>query len=189
MQKTKLRKEVLRLRDDMSELDVELKSKSIVDKIKELDDYKNAENVFSYFPFGSEVDVKNLIIDCLNNNKNVYLPKIISLEEGDMRFIKISSLDDVSVGCMNIMEPLENDFEVLFNNSFMIMPGVAFDRNFNRIGYGKGFYDRYLDSHKIDCKCAVAYDIQVLNNTFIDADEYDKKMDFIITENCILRKE
>lgn len=189
MKKGELRKEMLLLRNEMSELDVKTKSITITDKIKDLDSYKNAENVFSYYPFGNEVDVKNLIQDSLDNNKNVYLPKIISLEEGDMRFIKISSLKDVSEGCMNIMEPVENYSEILFDNSFMVMPGVAFDRSFNRIGYGKGFYDRYLDKHNIDCICAVAYDIQVLDAGTIKANDYDKKMDLIITQSSIFRKE
>ena len=102
-----------------------------------------------------------------------------------MDFVRLQSFDQLSLGYCGIPEP-EYGEVIRDEQILMLMPGLAFDREFNRIGYGGGFYDRYLDKMS-DCKIlkvAFAYDFQVLEH--IETEQHDYKIDVLITaDGCI----
>lgn len=103
--------------------------------------------LLAYAGYGSEIGTEEILREALRKGKGVYLPK--AQEDGSMRFYRIQSVEDLRPGFRDIPEPSGETEEYLYSPSvaertLMLMPGVAFDGYRNRIGYGRGFYDRYL---------------------------------------------
>lgn len=179
-EKQVIRKRILEQKKMMTELEIQIKSNQIIDVLLELSDYKDADCIYAYINFNQEVVTNRILIHAMETGKKVAVPKI---ENKIMKFYYINSLDDVHPGYFGILEPVTTE-EARDNNGLMIMPGVAFDLHKNRIGYGKGYYDTYLGSHSVNKKIALAYELQIVNA--IDADEFDRKPDYILTENRII---
>ena len=98
-----------------------------------------------------------------------------------MKFYQITSYDDLEAGYFGILEPKEECKEVnVSENSIVIMPGVAFDRKGNRIGYGKGYYDKYFSRYPEVYKIAIAFSMQIVDE--IPADEFDIKANCVVTD-------
>lgn len=153
---------------------------AILDKILKSEIYKNAEVIFTYVSFQGEVDTIKFIETALSQGKTLCVPKVLSKKEG-MEAHKITNLADLEKSSYGILEP-QNQSQLInpLDIDLLIMPGVAFDKHNGRIGYGGGFYDRFLK--KIDPKAhkiALAYDFQIFNQ--IPMDEFDERVDFIIT--------
>ncbi|MBD3330574.1 5-formyltetrahydrofolate cyclo-ligase [Candidatus Peregrinibacteria bacterium] len=173
-----LRKKLLNLRATYDKDESKIKSSVIFDKVLSHPLFRRAQNVLFYVPIKNEVDTINLINEALKT-KSVYLPK--TKINGEISVHKISGLEDTSEGKYGIPEPTtaETDSQIL---DLIIVPGVAFDSDFNRIGFGKGYYDKFLK--KLKCpKIALAYDFQIIKN--IPAQEHDQKIDIIITNSKI----
>ena len=103
-----------------------------------------------------------------------------------MKFYYITSLNDLTAGYKGIPEPgLYCEPAAENRQKIILVPGVAFDINGNRTGYGKGYYDRYLSKHSNLIKIGAAFSLQVVDS--IDADEFDIPLDYIVTENNIYR--
>lgn len=185
MNKQELRKYYLEQRRTIS--DKELKSKDITNKIISLKDYEMAKVIALYNSLESEVDTQNLIKERLENNKIVVLPKVINKTE--MKFYKISSLDELERGAFGIYEPIENENNLVEPNEIdlMIIPGVCFDKNKNRVGFGGGYYDRYLSGENNIFKVGICFDEQLLKDEYIEAEDNDIKMDIIVTDREIVR--
>ena len=98
-----------------------------------------------------------------------------------MRFYEITSFEQLAPGCKGIMEPAGGVCADGVQKALMIMPGVAFDEGRNRVGYGGGYYDRYLEAHPDFITVAVAFDFQVLPE--VPADPHDRKPMFLVTES------
>ena len=205
MNKKDIRSKVLALRDGISEEDRARYNKSIREFITGMEEYREAEAILAYVSYKSEVDTTELIQHALSDGKYVFAPKVSGNE---MEFWQISSLEDLREGYKGIREPVQR---VSFpnwisrhigNNVMMWMPGAAFDRERHRIGYGGGFYDRYINRllqrteqttsaerartqsrHFILTTAALAYSCQVLER--IPYEEYDVKPDILITERGI----
>ncbi len=188
MDKSELRKKVLRLRNNMSDEEVELKSKTIINKLTALDEYKNSKVVFIYMSFKNEVKTSDLIEEMLSENKRVVIPytdtKNIEIIPSEIKNLK----DDLTLNTFGYYEPvLEKVKQVKPEElDLIITPGVVFDKNLNRIGFGKGYYDRILSKKRNDTKAiAVAYDFQVIDE--VPTEPHDIKMDMIITEEKIYK--
>lgn len=186
--KKKLRKDISALRDSLEIDELESFSEGIFARARQLPVYQECENVLVYTSFRSEVYTFSFILSCLREGKKVYVPKVIGKE---MEFIRIYSINELESGYMGIKEPVYNaDSEVYascLDKTLMIMPGMVFDKSFHRIGYGGGFYDRYLAKHKDICKLGVAYSCQVLDD--IPYEETDVTLDYIVTEEKIFKKQ
>lgn len=186
LSKSELRKTILKMRDELSTEEHRELSEIIIDKIIDWDVYKDCESLLVYVSFRSEVNTYDVIRAALYTGKKVYCPKIY---RDDMFFYQINSLDDLIPGYMGIMEPKEGlaDFNNTGGKTLVLMPGSVFDKNGNRVGYGKGYYDRFLT----DCRkkgvnlitSALAFSFQVVEN--IPAEEHDYKTDYIFTEKEI----
>ena len=122
-------------------------SKKICDTITALDIYEAADVILGYYSTRNEVYLDTLFIDAIEKGKQVYLPKVVSKTE--MRFFRYEKEEDLAPGSFGIMEPCtEESFEVTDDEErsiLMIVPGVAFDSEGNRLGYGGGYYDRYIE--------------------------------------------
>lgn len=171
--KKQLRKQYLNIRKLIPHK--EEKSMIITNKIISSPIYKQANTIALYYSLADEVQTLSLIKQALADHKQVCLPKVISKTE--MSFYEITSLHDLEKGSFHIYEPMTNHQIDSFD--FMIVPGVCFDNNGNRIGFGGGYYDRYLKSQT--CKTiGICFKEQVID--FINTEENDIKIDEIVTD-------
>lgn len=139
-----------------------------------------AKCIFIYVSFKSEVDTYRIINYAIKQQKKVCVPKVISLDEG-MKAVLITDLKQLKENSMGILEPEADDESIPENIDLVIMPGLAFDLKGGRLGYGGGFYDRFMQ--KIGGKVshiALSYEFQILDN--IPMGEFDIPVDGIITE-------
>ena len=182
--KNELRVEYKKIRDKI--IDKKKKSKEIFDTIinNNLLDDKNV--IAIYYSREDEVYTLDFIDYLLSIGKTVLLPKV---KESNMVFYRITSLksDAFIRSKIGIIEPEENN-ENIFNKSnidLIIVPGICFDRMGYRIGFGGGFYDKYLSGEKIDT-IGVCFQ-ECLLDKFIPIDEYDLNVDYIVTEEEIIK--
>lgn len=183
--KQELRKCMSTKRSNLSKEQVRNESKKIFTHLITAKEYKDAERIFCYVSMKEEVDTLELIKRAIQDKKEVAVPKVHGKE---MEFYQIQSLEQLKPGYLGILEPITNKI-VTRLEGIMIVPGLAFDLEYNRMGYGGGFYDRYFYTHSGHkfIKMAFAYDFQVILK--IKTEEHDQKMDCIITQKGILRKE
>lgn len=143
--------------------------------------------ILFYVSYGTEVDTRVLIGELLENKKETIHIAVPRVNGEEMEFYEISSLSDLSLGYMGILEP-SGEVLAQVEDAIMIMPGLVFDVNRNRIGYGGGYYDRYIAGHLSQIKqtVALAYDFQVIEGN-LQAASHDIKPDLIITEKGIYK--
>lgn len=178
-----------KLRDGLSFDDRSARSHGITEKVISHSDFQKAENLLIYMHFGSEVKTDSIIASGLGMGKKVYVPKVSGKE---MEFYEIRDLNECVPGFMNIPEPPEGAEQFIFKpemkkkDTLMILPGLAFDINGGRMGYGGGFYDRYLEKCPDCIKLGISYDFQCVDE--VPAEENDICMDMIITEKRVILK-
>jgi 5-formyltetrahydrofolate cyclo-ligase len=177
--KEKIRKELLEKRNSLSTYEILEKSNIILDKLYRLEEFSKANRIACYISFGSEVYTHGLIKE-YSKKKELLVPFI---KNGEIFLARINSWEELESGAYGILQPKDPKIES-GDMDIIIIPGIAFDENGNRIGYGKGYFDRLLK--KIPSKrIAIAYDFQVLKN--ILNQEHDVRMDMIITEKRIIK--
>lgn len=182
MDKIKLRKKALKTRMEISPEIRHAKNTKIIKSLKELTDYKNATHILLYYSVDYEVNTLGLISDEYKY-KNIYLPVIHDTVH--LQAVPIGNPDKLKKGKYGIPEPTDEP-NVVYDKQIeiVIIPGVAFDKNGNRLGMGKGFYDRYFQRFPHTKKIGLAYSEQILD--CIPKDIYDVPIDMIITENEII---
>lgn len=146
----------------------------IFNKVINLEEYKQSDLILTYVSLKDEVDTLKLIEHSLKIGKKVAVPKC----KGDnIVFYNINTLSDLEEGSFKILEPKTNEVINDFSDSICIIPGIAFDNENNRIGYGRGFYDRFLENYN-GIKIGLTYKECICEK--IDNDINDIKMDKII---------
>lgn len=191
--KQQLRKKFLSIRDSLTEEERREKSQSITSRVTSCEAFQNADEYLLFSSFRSEVDTSYLLTRVLSTHKPVYLPKVLGDE---MRFYQIESLEELEPGYQGILEPQEDtqrEFVPLQDKKiFVLVPGAVFDRKGGRIGYGGGYYDkflRYLEGEVLPenlCKLAVAYECQMIDDGIIPREPHDISPDYIITEDAYI---
>lgn len=144
--KANIRKAILQARKALDETQRRKASILLADRILGHQWYYLSENLLGFVPYGSEIDVREILQDALKSGRKLYLPKVNGEE---MDFFRVTSLDELQTGYRGILEPAGNRERFVYDRNIaektlMLMPGTAFDNNRNRIGYGKGYYDKYL---------------------------------------------
>lgn len=172
-----IRENVKNLRKSLDIKDVESLSITIQDKVLSLTCVKNANTFMVYNSFGKEVKTDKIINELLNQNKTVAFP--ITIENYMVAGVPTST--EYKKSSLGVLEP--TSYTVLENPNVIIIPLVACDVNKNRIGMGKGYYDRYLKG-KNCLKIGICYDFQVVEG--IIPNETDVPLDIIITEKRTL---
>ena len=159
----------------------------IVARYVETDYYKNAEIIFAYSSFGKELSVQKIIHKALADGKRLALPKIISkVKDGaEMGFVFVDENTNYKNGVYNISEPANNDYidvNKITGNIEMLVPGLCFDLNGGRIGYGGGYFDRYIAKFSEDKfhKTALIYDYQLFDE--LPVTDKDICVDLILSE-------
>lgn len=176
-----LRREMKQKRASLEKEEWKRKSAKIQESLFQTAEYQTAERVFLYLSYAKEADTYAILSDAGNQNKHVAVPKVVG--KGHMEFYEIRGLCDVRPGAYGISEPFDERMLIIPSvkeKAICIVPGLVFDETCNRIGYGGGFYDRYLARYPFLKKIALAYDFSVLQS--IPSSEYDVKMDMILTE-------
>lgn len=185
MDKRSIRQAVLVGREQISPAERIRMSEQITEMVRRQEAYRAAEDVLCFVSYGSEVVTDDLIEQALREEKRVYVPSVTDAGSGAMEFVRITGLQELAEGYKGIREPVSGDVYApdCTRQALMILPGVAFDRQGHRIGYGGGFYDRYLERiHKICPMKTIAIGFQIQIVDWIEPGEYDMPYDVLITE-------
>lgn len=152
-------------------------SLSVMNKIESLKQFNEAKRVLLYNALPDELPTE-CMLNRWSKDKELFLPVV----KGEELVIKKYSPECMKVGAFGIKEPEGEEINIE-TIDIIIVPGVAFDREHNRLGRGKGFYDRLLSQSK-SCFVGIGYDIQVIDS--VPTQPHDIKMNYIITEREIL---
>lgn len=182
MTKQEIRKYIKSRKAQLTPEEIASYSEKVCRILLEQDIYKSADKIYPYIAYNQEIKTEKLIEQAWRDGKTVAVPKVIG---EDMDFIVLNSFDQLKLGYCNIPEPQDGTVDSGGGNILMLMPGLAFDGAFNRIGYGGGFYDRYLEKNADKCiiKVAFAYDFQILEH--IETELHDYKIDAYITSDGV----
>ena len=175
MEKTELRKWIRSQKRAMTPEQIETASRILADKFFATTYYQNAKTVYGYLPYNQEVRTVPILQQALLDGKKVAVPKVY----GDtMRFIYLEDLLAVAPSDMGIPEPVADEPVAADETALVLMPGLAFDPKGNRMGYGGGFYDKFLAQEPGHPTVALCYEFQMVES--IPTDDYD------IPVNCVL---
>lgn len=181
IKKEVLRKEMKKKRDNLTKDEKIKKDLSIYNQVINDKEFNDAASVFLFLSFGSEIDTKKIIQYALDQGKVVYLPKVV---ENHLELYEIENFNNLERSNYGILEP-NNNCRCIGNRNidFILMPGLAFDQSGGRLGYGGGFYDRYigtLPSYEKIKKVAIAYNFQIIKK--VPMGKYDIPVDRIIVD-------
>ncbi len=180
MDKKALRREISEKKRAMTPQQIEQTSLALAEKFFAHPAYKEAKTIFGYLSYNQEVRTLPILERALKDGKQVAVPKII----GDaMVFIRLDDLSRVELGYCNIPEPIDNGPVVEDTRALMLMPGLAFDPEGRRCGYGGGFYDRYLQEHPGHPTVALCYGFQMFDR--LDTDEHDIPVDAVLWQEVL----
>jgi 5-formyltetrahydrofolate cyclo-ligase len=185
--KNEIRRRILGKRNALSASEVLKRSLVIQHRVMDLSQYKSAKIIGAYFPIGSEVRTEYLIESALNSQKVVLLPKVASNNITLSRVFKADIRDNKLVeGRFRILEPPRSSwYNAQKNIDLLIVPGIAFDKYGNRIGYGRGYYDRFIKQKDFRLSIGLAFQFQVLDDALPRCD-FDQKLHAIATERNVL---
>lgn len=189
MDKKEIRKKALGRRDCLTPAQIEDGSREIFERLRGIPVYRDAEKILVYASMRSEVCTDEIILDALGCGKEVFCPRVTDRSAGKMEFVRINYLEDLTEGFYGIREPEITDVSEIYEvksggRTLVIMPGVAFDRERNRIGYNGGFYDRYLAENAELLTLAIAFECQVFDE-LLPAEEHDIRPGLLVTEKEI----
>lgn len=177
MTKNDIRRLMINRRNAAALPDLKEKGRVISVRIMETDFWKRADEIWLYISKEREVDTSFLVRAALLEGRPVAAPRVSG---ADMDFFYINGPEDLSPGAFGLLEPGIHCGKALNRRASILVPGLAFDLSKNRIGWGGGYYDRYLAAHPGHSTCAPAYDFSVL--AAIPAEGQDIHPDMIITE-------
>ena len=182
--KKKIRKELKLKLSQITCEEVKEKSHVIIERICGLQEFQAAGTIFVYVSSGKEPETRPLI-QKFADKKKIYVPRC--LEENHLEAVHITSLNDLQPGKYGIFEPEPHCRESISGEdlSMTFVPGIAFDRRGFRLGRGKGYYDRCLKNSPHNSVWGLCFDFQFLNE--VPHDEWDMKVNGVITENGIFR--
>ncbi|MFQ5781823.1 MAG: 5-formyltetrahydrofolate cyclo-ligase [Nitrosopumilus sp.] len=179
-EKKSLRNLLLEKRDNTSFDLMNIASEKMQKRLKKINVFRNAQKIGAYYPIGSEILTQDIIQELLSNGKEVFLPKV----KGEkIEFRKISDFSSLEKGSFEIMEPKE-DCQIDNNLDVILVPTVGISPAGVRLGYGHGFYDKFLAEHKTTT-VSLTLEKQIVKN--IPKSEHDVLIDWIVTEDRFLQ--
>jgi 5-formyltetrahydrofolate cyclo-ligase len=178
-----LRKQMREIRDALIVEEIEVRSKQITEQLWQSSLYKECTHICVYEAFRNEVSCAYITKQALLDGKNVYLP-VTDEASMTMEFYQITGDTVYREGNYGILEPeLNENSMTLQQKALILMPGLAFDRNKNRLGYGGGYYDKYLSLHNEHITSALCYNFQIVDE--LPCEKHDILPDYIVTEQEI----
>lgn len=175
MDKSALRKEIREKKRAMTAAQIEEASTRLAELFLNSDAYRNAKTIYGYLPYNQEVRTVPMLEQAIKDGKRVAVPKVYGDE---MRFILMEDLTLVETGYAGIPEPVADGPVAQDLTALVLMPGLAFDPAGHRIGYGGGFYDKFLEKEPDHPTVALCYDFQMLPS--LETDAHDIPVDQVI---------
>ena len=175
MNKQELRKAIRTRKRAMTEEEIERRSRSLCQKFLESDAYRACRTLYGYLPYNQEVRTLPILAQALADGKQVAVPKVYG---DDMKFIVLADLTQVSKGYAGIPEPIADAPVAEDETALVLMPGLAFDPQGHRIGYGGGFYDKFLSREPNHPTLALCYEFQMVEH--LETEEFDIPVDTVI---------
>lgn len=182
--KKQLRSECKQKRRELDPQKKQAADKKIRAKLLNLWAIREAKTVLVYISTDIEVDTKETALQLLSRGKRIAAPRCENLD-GDMSFYIIKSFDDLEKGSFSLYEPDLSKCEKLtdFTDSLVIVPAFMFDKKGYRLGYGKGFYDRFLADYN-GTTLGICYDFEITDSLYHG--KFDRAVDMIVTDKRII---
>ncbi len=186
--KQTLKQEIFQKRKSLSKEELKEKSLKIKENLYSLDEFKKAKNIMFYVSFGSEVGTRDIIKELLAKKERTIVVPYVVENYPILQLSELKNFDWLEVKTFGILEPKELyirefNYEKL---DLVIVPGIVFDKKGHRIGYGHGYYDKFLKTVKKDVKnIGLAFELQVVDE--IPEEEHDVPVDCVVTEKRVLK--
>ena len=177
MDKKALRREIGEKKRAMTIEQIELASQRLAQKLFATEAYQKAQSIYGYLSYNQEVRTEGILRQAFMDGKRVAVPKVFGDE---MKFLWIESLSMIAPGYYNIPEPIADGPVANDELALILMPGLAFDPKGHRLGYGGGFYDRYLAEHHDHKLVALCYDFQMFDH--LETEAHDIPVDLVIAD-------
>ena len=175
MDKKELRRSIRERKRAMTEEEIVSRSEKLGVLFAQSEAYKNAKTIYGYLPYNPEVRTVPMLEQALKDGKKVAVPKVYGDE---MKFLYLDDLTKVSKGYAGIPEPIADGPVADDETALVLMPGLAFDPQGHRIGYGGGFYDKFLAAEPKHPTLALCYEFQMLPE--LDTEEHDIPVDTVL---------
>lgn len=175
MDKSALRELIRQRKRAMTAGEIEEKSRILGKMLTKTQEYRRAQTLYGYLSYNQEVRTLPILEQALRDGKRVAVPKVYGEE---MRFVYITDLSRVEKGYAGIPEPMDDQSVARDKTALVLMPGLAFDEEGHRIGYGGGFYDRFLAQEPEHPTVALCYDFQILPK--LETEEFDIPVDRVL---------
>lgn len=177
MDKKALRREIGAKKSALTARGIEGRSRVLAERLFAAEQYRRANSLYAYLSFNQEVRTNPIIERAWADGKRVAVPKVMG---DDMVFIWIESFDTLAASRYGIPEPVEDGPVADDPRALVLMPGLAFDPDGHRVGYGGGFYDRFLAREPDHPLVALCYDFQLFDH--LDVESHDIPVDLVITD-------
>lgn len=177
MTKQELRNTIKNLRKKLSLEYVKSASAAICNKLESLQQFAGADVVLFFWPLPGEVDLRPLIENSFCKGKTVLLPAVVGPSELELR--RYNGMQSLAQGSFGVMEPVGPAWTGRVD--FIVAPGLAFDADGARIGYGKGYYDHLLENHSESVVAGVCFSGMIVDK--VPVESHDKRMQLVVTEN------
>ncbi len=176
MNKKEMRAYIRTKKRAMTEAQIVSASARLGEKLRASALYRNAKTIYGYLPYNQEVRTVPMLEQALADGKRVAVPKCYGEE---MRFLYITDFENqVAPGYANIPEPIADEPVARDKTALVLMPGLAFDPQGHRIGYGGGFYDRFLAQEPDHPTLALCYGLQMVDH--LETEEFDIPVDQVL---------
>ena len=175
MNKQELRQAIRARKRAMTEEDILRRSEILAEKFARSNAYRAAKTIYGCLPYNQEVRTVPMLEQALRDGKKEAVPKCYGDE---MKFIYLDDLTKVAKGYAGIPEPIADEPVAHDETALVLMPGLAFDPQGHRIGYGGGFYDKFLSREPNHPTLALCYDFQMLPH--LDTEEHDIPVDTVL---------
>jgi 5-formyltetrahydrofolate cyclo-ligase len=175
MDKKELRRQIRELKRAMTSEQIDAASARLGELFLNCAQYKEAKTIYGYLPYNQEVRTVPMLEQAMRDGKRVAVPKCYGDE---MRFIYMDDLSKVEKGYANIPEPIADDPVADDKTALVLMPGMAFTKDGKRMGYGGGFYDKFLASEPDHPTVALCYDFQMVED--LPTEDYDIPVDCVL---------
>ena len=186
--KSALKLQILERMEKLTKQEKKEKSKKIIDNLKSLKEFKSAKNIMFYVSFKNEVDTHEIIKELLAKKEKTIIVPYVLKNYPILQLSELKNFDWLEPKTFGILEPREfyiRDFSIE-KLDLVIVPGIVFDKKGYRVGYGHGYYDRFLKKIRRDTKkIGLAFDFQVVED--IPEGRYDVPVDIVVTEKRVLR--
>lgn len=184
-QKSELRARLLKLRKSINEEDWQIRSETIINELKKIPEFITSDVIHCFVSMNDrkEINTHSLLDDLISSEKKVIVP-VTDFEKGELKHSELRSFKDLRENKWGVMEPVEIHPQTQ-QTDLILVPLLAADKDFNRLGYGKGFYDRFLKKENA-VKVGLLFDDFLLDQ--IPVENFDEKLDILITEKMILRR-